>query len=58
MGMMERMNLINMTLPTRFNQEETQLLIKDFNLSIIGSQLEDFGVELKIDMPKYLKASH
>ena len=48
---------MSMTFPTGFIQEEPQVLILDFILSIIEIQLEDFGAALKIGTPKYLKAS-
>ena len=58
MGMLERTALINTTFPAGFNQEEPQAFILSFNLSIIGCRLEDFGADINIGTPKYLKASH
>ena len=56
--MLERTDLMSMTLPARFNQVAPQLLILFLILSIRGSQEEAFGAVLKMGTPRYLKSDH
>ena len=56
--MLERTNLMRMTLQTGFNQVAPQVLILFLILSTRGSQEEAFGVVLKMGTPRYLKSVH
>ena len=56
--MLERTALISTTFLAELTQEDPHVLILVLILLTVGSQLEDFGAELKTGTPKYLKASH
>ena len=56
--MLERTNLMRMTLSAGFNQVAPQVLILFLILSIRGSQEEAFGVVLNMGTPTYLKSNH